>query len=124
MLARIGTAVAEKVHGRRRTGEGYLVVRDRYLFADQERALGWCYLGLPGAPIFLASVWYIAFKYGQPTAGSAIPTAHFASWAVMPADVQILTIVAIAGWASCFAAMFRLVVLSIAMKEQPLSDLD
>lgn len=74
--------------------------------------------------VFLVNVWYVSFRYGMPTSGSAIPTAKFASWAVMPADVRICTIIGIVTWAVAMGAMFRLFLLNIAIKEQPLTDFD
>jgi hypothetical protein len=51
-LAALGRWAARKVHGNRRSSEGYLLTRARYVDEDQEWRLGQCYLGLLGLPLF------------------------------------------------------------------------
>jgi len=106
-----------------RTRDGYLIVGDSYMLPGQERLRRWGRVGVAlGAPSFMASVCYVAFKYGRPT-GIIGRKATFASWDAMPTEVRWLTLVAVAAWALAFFSMVGLVLLRQTVADQLLTDL-
>ena len=123
-LSRIGRAVFRRAHGSEVGPHGFAVVRGRYVLPGQELSLGWCYLGMLGVPVFIACVWYVAFKYGEPVGPGGLPRARFASWAIMPAEVRLALVTALVSWAIGFGSILRLVFLGREISDQPTSHLE
>lgn len=113
-------SVVRAIHGDARSREGYLLLQRNYVLPDQERALGWGYIGGPiGCMIFLAAMAYLAAKFGVTTyRRPGIP------WAMLSLDARIASIVMFPAFAIGWLSFFRLGLVWQAIAGQPRSDLD
>jgi len=56
----LGLWVTQRVHGRRRSSQGYLLTAKHYLTSDDEWRLGQSYLGALGLPLYGLIMFYVA----------------------------------------------------------------
>lgn len=109
---------------RPRTRDGFVIDGENYILPRQARARRWCFGGIMvGAPTFLVIVFYVASQYGKPRGIAGLPRARFGSWELMPSEVQVLLLVAIAAWAVCFSCMLMLVLIRLSVSQQFVEEL-
>jgi hypothetical protein len=88
-LKRIGRWTARKVHGDRRSAQGYLLTRSHYLDEAQEWRVGQGYLGMLALPVFPLVFLYVQTVHVR--TGYWVGRRHvLGHWSDLPADLKIL----------------------------------
>lgn len=121
MLGAIGSRLTQTFHGRRRSEQGFLLLKRSYVLPDQERTLGWCYVGLFGFALFAAGMLYMAAKYGVRAHGARH---SFGRWENTPLDVRIVVLTIFPSFLIGWISAWRLGTVSQEIAQQPLSDLE
>jgi hypothetical protein len=121
LLGALGSRLTQAFHGRRRSEQGFLLLKRSYVLPDQERALGWCYVGLFGFVLFAIAMFYMATKYGVTTRPRRVVLGH---WGKLPLDVKIAVLTMFPGFVIGWISAWRLGILSQEIAQQPLSDLE
>lgn len=109
--------IVRKIHGDRRSGQGFLLLKQNYVLPDQERALGWSYIGLLGFIVCAAVMGYLRYQYGP-------GPRQFGFWRDLPSDLRVAVVVAPISFVIGWVAGFRLRITQTAIRGQPLSDLE
>jgi hypothetical protein len=107
----LGRWATRMVHGNKRSSQGYLLTKKRYLDEDQEWRLGQAYLGLLGIPLFLFMFPYVAIVhrntgYYGPSRHGAMAH-HLGFWSDMPLDLKILLPLTVVWHFTAIASIFR-----------------
>ncbi|WP_066812186.1 hypothetical protein [Sphingomonas asaccharolytica] len=113
-------SVVRAIHGNSRSPEGYLLLKRNYVLRDQERTLGWGYIGgLIGGVIFLGAMAYLAAKFGVTTyRRPGIP------WVRLSPDARIASIILFPALVIGLLSALRLILVGQAILMQRRSDLD
>src|SRR4051794_4738136 len=104
MLERPARALCRLVHGRRRSGDGYLLTRRHWMDDDQEVRAGKCYLGLACLLIFIANGKYMVERYGHEVHGRRVASFAFSD---MPLEEKFLLPISLIAFFIAFASLFR-----------------
>lgn len=88
-LKRVGLWMARKVHGNRRSSQGYLLTERHYFDEDQEWRLGQGYLGMAGLPALPIVFLYVQTIHAR--TGYWSGRRHFlGAYSDLPTDLRIL----------------------------------
>ncbi|QAY77792.1 hypothetical protein [Sphingosinicella sp. BN140058] len=109
-LPAIGRWAARKVHGNRRSTDGYLLTERHFIDEDTEWRLGQAYLGVLGFPLFFIDLLIVRIFFGHLAERHSDGALHFGFWSDLVWQLKLLFPLAVIFHIGGMASIVRLFV--------------